>query len=190
MAAYNLDSIKDPRQHNSIPVFLRDLRICHAGHEKRMEGFVYEARNRYDLPRPVRFHHHPRLPFALRLSFCLRVSPLGRWTTGMGKKRRKKRVNGGRVSSITGGGLLENQRNERICFSERRYSDRLKMWVKGDVNRGEESEGKRYGEERISEEEKKEEKKEDKISKSRFQEMSEPSSCWYIHAVLKCGRGC
>lgn len=75
------------------------------------------------------------------------------------KKRRKKRVNGGRVSSITGGGLLENQRNERICFSERRYSDRLKMWVKGDVNRGEESEGKRYGEERISEEEKKEEKK-------------------------------
>lgn len=91
MAAYNLDSIKDPRQHNSIPVFLRDLRICHAGHEKRMEGFVYEARNRYDLPRPVRFHHHPRLPFALRLSFCLRVSPLGRWTTGMGEKKKKKK---------------------------------------------------------------------------------------------------
>lgn len=88
---------------------------------------------------------------------------------GDGKKRggggEKKRVNGGRVSSITGGGLLENQRNERICFSERRYSDRLKMWVKGDVNREEESEGKRYGEERISEEE----KKGDKILKSSFQ---------------------
>lgn len=151
--------------YNNVPVFLRDLRICHTGHEKRMEGFVYEARNRYDLPRPVRFHQHPRLPFALRLS-RLRVSPSvdGRgWekTRGGGEKR----VNGGRVSSITGGGLLENQRNERICFSERRYSDRLKMWVKGDVNREEESEGKRYGEERISEEE----KKGDKILKSSFQ---------------------
>lgn len=39
------------------------------------------------------------------------------------------------------------------------------MWVKGDVNREEESEGKRYGEERISEEE----KKGDKILKSSFQ---------------------
>lgn len=76
--------------YNNVPVFLRDLRICHTGHEKRMEGFVYEARNRYDLPRPVRFHQHPRLPFALRLS-RLRVSPS---VDGRGWK--KKRGRGGK----------------------------------------------------------------------------------------------
>lgn len=115
MAASTYNS-RTHNAHNIPCIFVRDLRICHTGHEKRMEGFVYEARNRYDLPRPVRFHQHPRLPFALRLS-RLRVSPS---VDGRGWKKRerkkKKRVNGGRVSSITGGGLLENQRNERICF--------------------------------------------------------------------------
>lgn len=90
----------------------------------------------------TRFVSITTLDFLLLFVFPAFVFPPS--VDGGGWKKKEKRVNGGRVSSITGGGLLENQRNERICFSERRYSDRLKMWVKGDVNREEESEGKRY----------------------------------------------
>lgn len=97
MAASTYNS-RTHNAHNIPCIFVRDLRICHTGHEKRMEGFVYEARNRYDLPRPVRFHQHPRLPFALRLS-RLRVSPSvdGR---GWKKRERKKKKKSKRRKSV------------------------------------------------------------------------------------------
>lgn len=65
----------------------------------------------------ARFVSINTLDFLLLFVFPAFVFP-PRSMDGDGKKERgkKKRVNGGRVSSITGGGLLENQRNERICF--------------------------------------------------------------------------
>lgn len=88
----------------------------------------------------------PRFPFAVTLPPPFPVSLLVE--SGEKKRNEIKRTRLAKECVLDHGGLLENRRKSEFVFQRSDTRVRLKTRrVKGDVNRGEKSEGKRHGEE-------------------------------------------
>lgn len=113
------------------------------GNQRKAEG---SFRLRYDLTVWLRFHRCPRFPFAVALPPPFPVSLLVE--SGEKKRNEIKRTRLAKECVLDHGGLLENRRKSEFVFQRSDTRVRLKTRrVKGDVNRGEKSEGKRHGEE-------------------------------------------